>query len=70
MFRRVNLNVDASFFLTNTVESVGAGLYHVPRPSIKVVDELHTAPRLSTEFSERAFSHAAWNALLKIGAPW
>ena len=48
-------------YLTNTVEFVGVGRTRSDLRSTSSTD--FTLPRLSTKFCERAFSHAAWNAL-------
>ena len=45
----------------NTVEFVGVGRTRSDLRSTSSTD--FTLPRLSTKFCERAFSHAAWNAL-------
>jgi len=50
-----------SAYLTNIVESVSAGQTCSWLRSTSSTD--FTLPRLSTKFTERAFSHAAWNAL-------
>jgi len=48
-------------YLTNIVESVSVCQTRSTLRSTSSTD--FTLPRLSTKFRERAFSHAAWNAL-------